>query len=139
MPLFPCVLGPEVSPGLRSIRHQVETTSKPRCLPFHRQPLPGNCRGSEGLLLIERTVLTAQQAGVEELYIVTGYREQQVESFLAQLAQRRRLKVQFIRNDEWEHKENGVSILKAKNYIEEDFVLLMSDHIFEESTLKYIG
>ena len=92
-------------------------------------PLPG-------LRLIERTVLTAQQAGAEEFYIVTGYQAQQVESFLAQLAQRRRLKVQFIRNDEWEHKENGVSILKAKNYIKEDFVLLMSDHIFEESTLK---
>ena len=92
-------------------------------------PLPG-------LRLIERTILTAQQAGVEEFYIVTGYRAQQIEDFLSQLALRRKLKVHFISNDEWEHKENGVSILKAKNHIKEDFILLMSDHIFEESTLK---
>ncbi len=88
-----------------------------------------------GLKLIERTILTAQRAGINEFYVVTGYKTEKVEEFLSHLSLRKNLKIHFIRNDEWQSKENGISVLKAKNFLHENFILLMADHIFEEATL----
>ncbi|MFC2166136.1 nucleotidyltransferase, partial [Acidobacteriota bacterium] len=38
-------------------------------------------------------------------------------------------------NEEWE-KENGLSVLKAKNYFKGEFFLLMADHIFDVSIIE---
>ena len=89
-----------------------------------------------GLRLIERTILTAWKAGIDEFYVVTGYQAAKLEEFLWQLGRGKNIKMHFIRNDEWESKENGVSVLKAKSFLKERFILLMADHIFEEATLR---
>jgi choline kinase len=43
--------------------------------------------------------------------------------------------VTFVENPEY-HKSNGISALKAKDEIHENFLLLMADHIFEPETAR---
>jgi len=88
-----------------------------------------------GLPLIERTILTAHQVGLQEFYIVAGYGAERLKQFLSELPLRRDLKITVIQNDEWECKANGVSVLKARKFLGENFILLMADHIFEQATL----
>lgn len=53
-----------------------------------------------GLPLIERTIATANGAGLTDFYVVTGYEGQSVESYLSDLSQGRRgLNITTIRND----------------------------------------
>ena len=87
-----------------------------------------------GLSLIERVVLTANKAGLTDFYVVTGYNGEKVRRFLDRFSRRRNIKITHITNEEWE-KENGISVLKAKNMLKENFILMMSDHVFDESIL----
>ncbi len=88
-----------------------------------------------GLPLIERTILTAQRAGLRDFCVITGYEGERIGDFLADLSRRRNLKIAVIQNDEWADKGNGVSVLRAEEFFSENFILLMGDHIFEEATL----
>ena len=87
-----------------------------------------------GLSLIERVILTAKKSGLTGFYVVTGYNGEKVRRFLDRFSQRRDIKITHIINDDWE-KENGISVLKAKDTLKENFILLMSDHIFDKSIL----
>jgi len=87
-----------------------------------------------GLSLIERVILTAQKSGLTDFYVVTGYNGEKVRHYLNRFSQRRNIHITHITNNEWE-KENGISVLKAKRLLHENFILLMTDHIFDESIL----
>jgi CDP-L-myo-inositol myo-inositolphosphotransferase len=87
-----------------------------------------------GLSLIERVILTAKKGGLTDFYVVTGYNGEKVRPFLDRFSQRRNIDITHITNDEWE-KGNGLSVLKAKKLLDENFILLMGDHIFDESIL----
>ena len=87
-----------------------------------------------GLSLIERVILTANKIGLNDFYVVTGYNGEKVRRFLDRLSQSRNIKISHIKNEEWE-KGNGLSVLKAKSLLNENFILLMGDHIFDESIL----
>ncbi len=87
-----------------------------------------------GLSLIERVILTARQVGIDELVIVIGYLGEKIKEKLGN-GNRYGVKIAYIENKEWE-KGNGVSVLKAKKSLNENFVLLMSDHIFDDRILK---
>ena len=66
-----------------------------------------------GLPLIERSIATAQQAGVDEFYVVTGYASDRVEALLSEVSRRRRVKITTIHNPEWEQ-GNGSSLLAGR-------------------------
>ena len=87
-----------------------------------------------GLSLIERVVLTAKKSGLTDFYVVIGYNGEKVRQYLNRFSQSRNINITHITNEEWE-KGNGISVLKAKDVIKENFILLMSDHIFDESIL----
>ncbi|MBA7549703.1 Bifunctional IPC transferase and DIPP synthase [subsurface metagenome] len=86
------------------------------------------------LPLIERVILTAKGAGLSDFYVVTGYNGKKLRKHLNQFSQDKDLKIHHLINEEWEE-ENGLSVLKAKGQIEENFILLMSDHIFDKTIL----
>ncbi|MEE8329986.1 MAG: NTP transferase domain-containing protein [Thermodesulfovibrionia bacterium] len=88
-----------------------------------------------GLSIIERVILTAARCGIEDFYVVTGYNGKKVRLFLDELGQRRNIKITHIINDDW-RKGNGTSVLKAKETLKENFILLMGDHIFDEDILR---
>jgi len=87
-----------------------------------------------GVSLIGRTILTAHKAGLTDFYVVVGHNKEKVKKHLRHLSKVRNINVTTINNNEWK-KDNGISVLKAKDHIKENFVLLMSDHIFDKSIL----
>ena len=89
-----------------------------------------------GLSLIERVILTAKQAGIKEFVINIGYLGDKIKTNLGN-GKRLGVKIDYVENSEWQ-KENGISVLKAKEQLNENFILLMSDHIFDDRILKAI-
>ena len=87
-----------------------------------------------GLSLIERVILTAKKAGVDEFVIVIGCLGEKIKEELAD-GNRHDVRITYIENRQWQN-GNGVSVLKAKDLLNEKFVLLMSDHIFDGHVLK---
>ena len=88
-----------------------------------------------GLPLIERVIRTAMEAGADDFLVVTGYREELICSFLVSLTDRLGCSITPIFNEDWK-KENGLSVLKAKEYLQEPFLLLMADHLFDPSIAR---
>jgi len=88
-----------------------------------------------GLSLIERVIRTAMEAGADDFLVVTGYQEELIRSFLVSLTHRLGCSIAPIFNEDWE-KENGLSVLKAKEYLQEPFLLLMADHLFDPSIAR---
>jgi len=83
-----------------------------------------------GVPLIERVVLNALEAGANEFFVVTGYQGAPLKAFLQNLSQRLGVPITPIDNEDWE-KENGISVLKGRQYFQEPFLLLMADHLFD--------
>ena len=87
-----------------------------------------------GLSLIERVILTAKKSGVIDFYVVTGYNGEKVRQYLEKFSLHRNINITYIANEEWEE-GNGISVLKAEKLLNEHFILVMADHIFDESIL----
>jgi len=87
-----------------------------------------------GLSLLERVILTARETDIHEFVIVTGYLGERIKKKLGD-GERYGIEITYIENREWE-RGNGVSVLKAEESLKEKFLLLMSDHIFDERILK---
>ena len=88
-----------------------------------------------GRPLIERVIRSAIEAGADDFYVVTGYQEKLIRAFLADLSERLGCRITPIFNRDWE-KENGLSVLKAREYLQEPFLLLMADHIFDPAIAR---
>jgi len=88
-----------------------------------------------GIPMIERIIRTAMEAGAGEFYVVTGYQGDQIRDFLERLAQRLAIRITPLVNEDWE-KDNGLSVLKARDILHESFLLLMADHLFEPSLAR---
>jgi choline kinase/phosphatidylglycerophosphate synthase/phosphoglycolate phosphatase-like HAD superfamily hydrolase len=88
-----------------------------------------------GLPLLERTIVTASEAGLSEFFVVTGCQAPRLESFLSELGLRRNLEISAIRNETWEA-GNASSLLAARHVLDEDFVLLVADHVFDPAILR---
>ena len=86
-----------------------------------------------GLRIIERVILGAKKAGINEFIIVTGYKGKELKAFLNK-GKKYDVSIIFIDNDDWE-KANGISALLAEKSLNENFALLMSDHVFDPKTL----
>ncbi|MCH8148150.1 MAG: phosphocholine cytidylyltransferase family protein, partial [Planctomycetes bacterium] len=87
-----------------------------------------------GIPLIERTIRSALEAGIDDFYVVSGYNGDQVRRFLEDLAPRCATTITHVINNDWQD-GNGLSVLAAKEHLVEPFVLLMADHLFDPSIL----
>lgn len=87
-----------------------------------------------GLKIIERVILAAKESGISEFVIVTGYKGKEYQKKVGN-GSHWGVSIVYVQNDNWE-KPNGLSVLCAKKYLKENFVLLMSDHVFDATTLK---
>ena len=84
-----------------------------------------------GLPIIERVLLAAKRGGIKDFYVVTGYNGEKVRAFLEVLAPRRNLSITPVVNEQWNQAGNGMSVLKAREHLQEPFILLMADHLFD--------
>ncbi len=87
-----------------------------------------------GTPLIERIMGLAAGQGIGEFVIVGGYRCRELERFVQEAAARLRVVATVIENAEWQ-RENGHSVLAARESLPGDFVLLMADHLFAGALL----
>ncbi|HEX8448801.1 MAG TPA: nucleotidyl transferase, partial [Allosphingosinicella sp.] len=72
--------------------------------------------------------------GATAFVVVTGYEPEPLEAFLGSLAERSGLPIEIVRNPDWAL-PNGVSVLAAAPRLVGEFVLLMSDHLFDPAIL----
>ena len=86
----------------------------------------------EGIPLLQHVMSAAKQAGIERFVIVVGYQGDVVRRWFAG-SSLRSTPVTWVENTEY-HKKNGISLLKARHAVDQPFLLLMSDHIFEPET-----
>ena len=75
-------------------------------------------------------------SGIKELIIITGYENKALVDGLS-IYEKSDINIKFVHNPEWE-KANGISVFTASQVLtrEDQFILLMSDHIFSEEMLQ---
>ena len=87
-----------------------------------------------GKSLLEHVILGAHEAGIKKFVIVVGYGAGEMRRWLSSRSLAG-VSISVVENSEY-HKDNGVSVLKARHQIQGAFLLLMADHIFEPRTAK---
>ncbi|MFL6858569.1 MAG: NTP transferase domain-containing protein [Allosphingosinicella sp.] len=87
-----------------------------------------------GAPLLEHILRRAKAGGASEFLVVTGYEAEGVEAALPALAAKLGVPVEAVRNPDW-HRPNGLSVLAAAPRLKGEFVLLMSDHLFDPAIL----
>lgn len=89
----------------------------------------------KGVPILERVLTRARAADVDQFIVVTGYRGEDVRAALDTFAARERIAVTHVINESWE-RANGVSVLRAKPFLSEPFLLTMCDHLVDADILR---
>jgi 1L-myo-inositol 1-phosphate cytidylyltransferase len=84
-----------------------------------------------GKPLIQHIIERAREGGATSFVVVTGYSPEPLEAFLQTLGP----DIEIVRNPDWE-KPNGISVAAAAPALAEDFLLMMSDHLFDPAMLR---
>ena len=87
--------------------------------------------------LIERVIDSAMEAGVDDFYVVVGYKSASIRAHLEKVSRSKGAPITIIENKEWE-RANGISVLKAQPYLKEPFLLMMADHIFDPEIARLL-
>ena len=88
-----------------------------------------------GVPLIEHVVRRATAAGANRFVVVTGHEAERLEQFLSDLSRRLDVRLSFARVEDWT-RPNGFSVLAGSAQIEGDYLLLMSDHLFDPAIAR---
>jgi 1L-myo-inositol 1-phosphate cytidylyltransferase len=89
-----------------------------------------------GKPILEHVICRAHEAGVDNFVIVVGYRSDSIRRWF-DTRWFGEISVKWVENPDY-HKSNGISALKAKELIHENFLLLMADHLFEPATARFL-
>ena len=87
-----------------------------------------------GKPLLEHVMTGARDAGIERFVIVIGYRGHAIKQWYENHPIPG-VEVAWVANPEYK-KDNGISVLRARKAIHENFLLLMADHLFEPETAR---
>src|SRR5882762_6556875 len=82
-----------------------------------------------GKPILEHVILGAHEAGIENFVIVVGYRSDLIRRWFDSRWVGN-VSVNLVENPDY-HRSNGISTLKAKDEIQDNFLLLMADHIYD--------
>jgi len=88
----------------------------------------------QGRPILEHIVHRTQESWIEEFVIVLGYRGDLIRDWFEK-HWRGRARFTWVYNPDF-HKSNGISALKARNALHDNFLLLMADHLFEPETAR---
>jgi len=88
-----------------------------------------------GVPLIEHVVRAAAAGGATRFHVATGHEAERVEAFLAVLAQRTGFDIRTVRVADWTA-ANGHSVVAGAEGIDGDYLLLMSDHLFDPAFVR---
>lgn len=98
--------------------------------------LPKPLQQVGGETLLHRTVTTLAAAGVEDVWVVVGFRAEELEAAIAAARPRwHGVRVHTIPNADFAL-SNGVSVLCARGVVPGPFLLSMSDHVYDVSVAR---
>ncbi len=83
-----------------------------------------------GIPLIEHVIRRAAAGGATRFLVVTGHEAERVEAFLAELRSRLAVPIGWERTRDWSL-PNGHSVLAGAAALNGDYILSMSDHLFD--------
>jgi len=89
-----------------------------------------------GKPILEHIILAAHQAGISAFVIVVGYGSEFVRRWFNNRF-RGNVSITWVENPDYE-KQNGISALKARDQLRDNFLLLMADHVFEPQTARVL-
>jgi choline kinase len=90
-----------------------------------------------GVPLIEHVIRRAAAGGATRFVVVTGYQAERVEAFLADLQLRLQLPIAWERTEDW-NRPNGYSVLAGADVLGGDYLLSMSDHLFDPAIVTLL-
>jgi 1L-myo-inositol 1-phosphate cytidylyltransferase len=90
-----------------------------------------------GVPLIEHVARAAALGGATAFTIVTGHEAERLETFLADLSERLGLPIHSIRIADWD-RPNGHSVLAGAAGIAGEYLLMMSDHLFDPAIVRLL-
>jgi histidinol-phosphate aminotransferase len=102
-----------------------------------QEAFPKPLKEVAGVPLLVRVLRTLQGEGIREAVIIIGYRGEQIKKAL--LAEPSLgLKLHFVKNDRYDRK-NGVSLLAAKEFIDQECILSMADHLYSPEVVRRLA
>jgi choline kinase len=96
-------------------------------------PLPKPLFPLLGKPLVTYTLDALARNGLTNIYVITGYESEAVTEGVAKFGPPG-VKLNFVFNPDWK-KQNGVSVLAAAPFVTGEFLLLMSDHLFDDALI----
>jgi len=90
-----------------------------------------------GTPLIVRTLRSLEKAGCGRVVIVLGHHAETMQTSIEAVYDGP-LELVFAMNPRYE-KQNGLSVLAARPYVEGDFILTMADHVFGDEVMELAG
>lgn len=120
-----CMIGVILAAGMAK-RLRPLTDERPKCLLTVGQRT-----------LLQRTVDAILAAGIEELVVITGYRQQMIRDFLTNHYPN--ITIHFIDNPDYAHNNNIFSLWLTRPFTEgNDFLLLDSDILFDPAIIPAV-
>jgi histidinol-phosphate aminotransferase len=102
-----------------------------------QETFPKPLKPVAGVPLLVRVLRTLQGEGIREAVIIIGYRGDQIKKAL--LAEPTLgLKLHFVVNERFDRK-NGVSLLAAKKFIDQECILSMADHLYSPELVRRLS
>jgi 1L-myo-inositol 1-phosphate cytidylyltransferase len=89
-----------------------------------------------GRPLISYTIDALAGAGIRKVNAVVGFESERLSAAVARLMPAG-IEICVVKNLEWQ-KENGISLLAAKDHVTATFLLTMSDHLFNDATVDLL-
>jgi CDP-L-myo-inositol myo-inositolphosphotransferase len=89
-----------------------------------------------GLSLLERSILSLRECGINDFVIITGYARNEIIDYLGE-GSKNKIHITYLHNPNWKQ-GNGVSAAAFKKIHRpgEKFILTMADHVFNPEVLK---
>lgn len=99
------------------------------------ETIPKPLKEVGGVPLLVRILRTLQGEGITEAVIVVGYEGEQLKrALLAEPSLA--LELRFVTNDTWDRGANGISLIAAREYLDEDCILSMADHLYAPEIVR---
>jgi len=89
----------------------------------------------QGKPLIAHVMHSGLAAGLDGFVVVTGYQSERLEAYLDAFAKAEGIQVTAVFNPRWSER-NGLSVAAAGPALDETFVLMMSDHLFDPEIVR---
>jgi 1L-myo-inositol 1-phosphate cytidylyltransferase len=90
-----------------------------------------------GTPLIEHVVRGAMEGGASAFTVVTGHEAERLEAFLRELTGVLHVPIKVVRLADWD-RPNGHSVIAGAAAIEGDYLLTMSDHLFDPAIVRLL-